>query len=253
MVNDMRKKVVEVKNLSFGYGDKLVLDNVDLYVKEGDFMGIVGPNGSAKSTLLKLTLGILRPNAGEVRLFDTPIAQFKDWYKIGYVSQRVRDFNLSFPATVEEIIAANLHHSMGAFKFLTKKHKEKIDQVLEIVGMQDYKKRLIGQMSGGQQQRIFIARVLASDPRILFLDEPTVGVDAKSQQQFYELLGRLNKELNMTLVMVSHDIGVITKQANRIACLGNQKIFIDRTEDFDQENYIRSVYGEYAELLHHEH
>jgi len=246
-------KVVEAKKLSFKYDKLPILEDVNLSIYNGDFMGIVGPNGSAKSTLVKLLLGILKPQQGEVYLMGKSIDKFKEWHKIGYISQRVRNFNNSFPATVEEIIAANLYHEMGFLKFIRKKHMEKIEEVLRFVDMVDYKDRLIGTLSGGQQQRIFIARTLISNPEIIFMDEPLVGVDIDSQERFFSLMEKLNKNLGITLIMVSHDLGVIREHTNRVACIGEQRVFVHSSKDFNEEDYIKSVYGGKATLLHHRH
>lgn len=247
------EKIFEAKNIFFAYDEKYILENVSLDIFKGDFLGIVGPNGSAKSTLLKLMLGILKPGQGKVTLLGSPLERFKDWGKIGYISQRVREFNSAFPATVEEVVGANLYSQMGYFKFLGKKDKEKIRQALEVVNMAEYQKQLIGNLSGGQQQRIFIARTLISNPEVIFMDEPLVGVDINSQEQFYGLMEKLNKELGITLVMVSHDIGVITNRANRVACVGNRQVFLHDTKDFNEQEYIKEVYGENSSLLHHRH
>lgn len=245
--------VVEAKKLSFQYDEVPILREIDLNIYEGDFMGIVGPNGSAKSTLVKLLLGILKPQQGSISLMGQPIEEFRQWGKIGYISQRVRSFNASFPATVEEVIAANLYHEMGFLKFLRKRHQEKIQKVLEVVDMVEYKNRLIGTLSGGQQQRIFIARTLISNPKIIFMDEPLVGVDIASQEKFYTLMEKLNRQLGITLIMVSHDLGVITEHTNRVACVGNQQVFVHASKTFNEEEYIKTVYGEKAKLLHHRH
>lgn len=246
-------KVLEVKNICFGYDEKYILENVNLDLHKGDFLGIVGPNGSAKSTLLKIMLGILKPQKGSISLLDSPIESFNQWGKIGYISQKVRDFNSAFPATVEEIVGANLYSQMGFLKFFKQEHKEKIRKVLDVVNMSEYQNSLIGNLSGGQQQRVFIARTLISNPEIIFMDEPLVGVDVQSQEQFYGLMEKLNKELGITLVMVSHDIGVITNRANRVACVGNKKVFIHSCKDFNEQEYIKEVYGENSSLLHHRH
>ncbi|MCC5910629.1 MAG: metal ABC transporter ATP-binding protein [Clostridiaceae bacterium] len=247
------KTVVEAKNISFKYDVVPVLEDANLTVYEGDFMGIVGPNGSAKSTLIKLLLGLLKPQQGEIYLMDKSLQNFKEWHSIGYISQKVKGFNNSFPATVEEIVAANLYKEMGVFKFIRAKHREKIDEVLDIVGMTDYKKRLIGSLSGGQQQRIFIARTLISNPQIIFMDEPLVGVDLESEERFYRLMEKLNKDLGITLIMVSHDIGVITERTNRVACVGKRQVFVHDSKTFNNEEYIKSVYGDKIKLLHHRH
>ena len=129
--------------------------------------------------------------------------------KIGYVSQISMSTGASFPATVEEIVMANLYSKIGFMKFPKKEHKEKVKEALKIVNMEDYSKRLIGNLSGGQQQRVMIARALVSDPKILILDEPTTGIDAASEEQLYNLLEKLNKESKITIIIVSHDFAKI--------------------------------------------
>ncbi len=248
----MSKKIVEIKNLSFSYGNNKVLENVSLYIKEGDFAGIIGPNGSAKSTLLKLMVGLLKPDSGSISLFNKPIDDFKEYNKLGYISQTAREFNKMFPATVEEVVAANLTADRRFFKRLKDDDKNKIDEVLKIVEMDKFKDRKIGNLSGGQKQRVFIARALVNNPKILFMDEPLVGVDMESQSKFYNLLDKINKELNITLVMISHDIGVISRKVNRIFCLANGKVY-----EHDSKNSksisLKDLYGENMNMLFHQH
>lgn len=221
----MPKNVVEVKNLSFNYEKRCILKDINLEINCGEYVGIVGENGSGKSTLLNLILGDLSPSSGKVNLNGT---------RVGYLSQQVRNFNKRFPATVEEIIAANLYSDMGIFKILTKKHKKRIEEVLEIVNMKDYKDRLIGNLSGGQQQRVFLARLLVSNPEVIFMDEPIVGLDDESIKIFYKLMEKLNKELNLTIVMVTHDITSMEKNADKI-------IYLKNTEMTMYENFTNST------------
>ncbi|MCR4435231.1 MAG: metal ABC transporter ATP-binding protein [Clostridiales bacterium] len=242
-------KIVEVDNLSFGYDGRLVLKNISFSVEKGDFLGIIGANGSGKSTLVKLMLKILTPLGGSIRLLGEDINSFKKWDKLGYISQKASSFNGSFPATVEEVVQANLFPKIGLFKLPKRHHKEMVYQALEKVGMQDYGKRLIGNLSGGQQQRVFIARVLVSEPEILFLDEPTVGIDAKSEEAVYCLLARLNRELGLTVVMVTHDIGAITVHANRLICLGENGLFEHNPKEGLTKEFVTEIYG-YGVNLH---
>lgn len=236
-------KLIEVNNLNFGYSERLVLKDISFSVNKGDFLGIIGSNGSGKSTLLKLMLKILNPLSGDINLLGENIASFRKWNKIGYISQKANSFNGSFPATVEEVVQANLFSDIGLFKLPKKQHKEKVYHALEKVGMQDYGKRLIGNLSGGQQQRVFISRVLVSEPEILFLDEPTVGIDAKSEEAVYCLLARLNKELGLTVVMVTHDIGAITVHANRLICLSENGLFEHNPKDGMTKEFVTEIYG----------
>ncbi len=238
----MGADIVKIENIVFGYGKTNVLDGVSTSIGDGDFMGIVGPNGSGKSTLLKIFLGLLKPQKGSVRVFDTDISKFNQWGKIGYIPQKATSFNQGFPATVEEVVSANLYPKVGLAGTIGRNHREKVDNALRTVGMLEYKKRLIGRLSGGQQQRVFIAKSLVSDPRLIFMDEPTVGIDQKSEESFYELMDFLNKEKGITLVIVTHDIGAIDRRVNRVLCLSEGRLHehdctLDQGTDKLKEDY----------------
>jgi zinc transport system ATP-binding protein len=241
----MGTEIIRIENISFGYGRVNVLDNVSTSIIDGDFLGIVGPNGSGKSTLLKIFLGLLKPQKGTVRVFDTDIEKFDQWGKIGYIPQKATSFNQGFPATVEEVVSANLYPIVGLAGRIKKIHKEKVDEALRTVGMLEKKKSIIGRLSGGQQQRVFIAKALVSAPRVIFMDEPTVGIDRKSEEGFYELMKSLNREKGITLVMVTHDIGAIDKRVNRVLCLSDGKLYehdcaVSQASDIFKEAYGKS-------------
>lgn len=246
-------KIIEVRSLSFGYDEKLILENINFAVERGDYLGVIGPNGSGKSTLIKLILGLLSPLTGEIRILGQRIEDFKSWDKVGYISQKAASFNSSFPATVEEVVAANLFSKIGLFRRYKKIHREQVMNALELVGMQDYAGKLIGSLSGGQQQRVFIARMLVSNPEIMFLDEPTVGIDAKSEEAVYCLLARLNDELGITIVMVTHDIGAVTFHANKLACMGNRGLVLRKPGEEITEELINELYGYKVNLHIHRH
>ena len=248
------EKVLEVSNIHFKYDSLLILEGLFLDLYKGDYLGLIGPNGSAKSTLLKLILGILKPYKGEIHIFGNEISQFRQWDRVGYVSQKAASFNKSFPATIEEILEADLKATNKKKKISNKRNRNDIDRVLEIVKMGDYKKRLIGNLSGGQQQRIFIARSLINNPELLILDEPTVGVDIASQELFYDIIGKLNADFGMSIILVTHDIGVITEKVNRVACMGNKKLYSDcSNSNTEVHDFIREIYGEKIKLIDHHH
>lgn len=223
--------VLEVDNLSFSYGNEPIFSKIGFSVSKGDFAAVIGSNGAGKSTLLRLILGELPPSTGNIRLFGQDIRQFRDWPKIGYVPQNVLQSGVNFPATAEETVKANLFSQIGLLRFPKKEHLEKTRQALEMVGMAEYAKRLIGKLSGGQQQRVLLARVLVSQPEIMLLDEPTVGVDAQTVDSLYELLSRLNKETGLTLIMVTHDISRAVDHVSRILCLEEGSLIeLDKTQ-----------------------
>lgn len=248
----MKRKIIDIKNVSFSYGNNRVLNNITLSIEEGDFVGIIGENGSAKTTLLKLMVGLLKADTGQINLFDKPIEVFKDFNKIGYISQTAREFNNMFPATVEEVVAANIYANRSFFNRLKKSDNKKVDEVLKIVEMDKFRERKIGNLSGGQKQRVFIARALVNNPSILFMDEPLVGVDFESQNRFYNLLDKLNKKYNITLVMISHDIGVISEKVNKLFCLANGKVY-EHNLNNNESTKLKKIYGENMDILFHKH
>ncbi len=233
---DHTNTIIELENVCFGYTNEEVIKDVSLAIHKGDYVGIVGPNGGGKTTLLKLMLGLLKPNDGKISLFKTEIPYFKQWARIGYVPQKT-SFATNFPVTVEEVVAMGRYGKRGLFHFPTKDDKAKTHHALKQVDMLEYKDRQISELSGGQQQRVFIARALASEPEVIFLDEPTVGVDIKTQKQFYQLLRKLNKELNLTLVLVSHELDVVAHEATEL-------VYINRTLEYygDPNEFLKGAY-----------
>lgn len=211
--------VIEVDNISFSWGSEPIFSKIGFTVYKGDYVAIIGANGTGKSTLLHLLLGELSSTAGNIRILDQNIRHFKDWPKIGYIQQNGFSNFANFPATAEEIVKANLFSQIGLLRFPKKEHSEKTQRALELVGMAAYSKRLIGNLSGGQQQRVMLARVLVNDPEIMLLDEPTTGVDAQTVQSLYELLSHLNQETGLTILMVTHDISRAADYVSRILCL----------------------------------
>lgn len=239
----MKNKVLEVKDLSFSYPDKSILHRLSFDVDAGDFMCIVGTNGTGKSTLLKLILNQLSPLEGEIKLLGTNSEKYKDFASIAYVSQKATNINRDFPAIVEEVVSLGLYSKKGLFKRNTKEDKKLIDSALERVGMLDYKHRQIGYLSGGQQQRVFIAKALISNPRIIFLDEPTTGIDIRAVDSICCLLGDLNKNSGITIVMVTHDISSIIYHSNKILVLsedGSGEVMT--SEEFNSQSMLAHVH-----------
>ncbi len=244
---------IDVHNLTFRYGNRNVLENVSLHIKKGAFLGLVGPNGSGKSTLIKCILKLLTPQEGQIYLFGQQIDKFKKWDKIGFVSQKANSFNSGFPATVFEVVSMGLFAKVGMFRFLKKHHKQKIREAVESVGMAEYLYQNIGELSGGQQQRVFIARALVSEPELLILDEPTVGVDTNSVKNFYHMLSNLNQQQGITLLLVTHDIGVMTDYVSDVACLNKFLHFHGNTKEFENNQNLSDFYGHDVHLLTHNH
>lgn len=234
---DHTKNILEIQDVSFSYGDSEVLKNINLAIHKGDYIGLVGGNGTGKTTLLKIILGLLKPDSGNIKLFGQDSKSFKDWSKIGYVPQKVTNFDVNFPATVEEVVLMGRFGRLGLFHKTTDHDLKKVDEALEHVDMLDHKHKIIGDLSGGQQQRVFIARALAGEPEIIFLDEPTVGVEKDIRDEFYALLRKLNRELNLTVVLVTHDIESVAHEAMHIACIDRTLVFHNSVDQFFKESH----------------
>ncbi|GAA0588968.1 metal ABC transporter ATP-binding protein [Virgibacillus siamensis] len=251
----MGEPIVSMENITYAYENKTVLNQINFEIPTGAFMGLVGPNGGGKTTLIKLILGLLKPDQGTIRLFGGPLEKLKARSKIGFVSQKANSFNKGFPATVFEVVSMGLTAKVGYFSFLKPKHKEQILHAIDQVGMREYAYENIGTLSGGQQQRIFIARSLVSEPELLILDEPTVGVDYENVKRFYELLHRLNDENNITLLLVTHDTGTMTEHATDIVCLNKTLHFHGKPEEYTSlsEKDLSRFYGHPVNIVAHDH
>ncbi|MEK4511697.1 ABC transporter ATP-binding protein [Paenibacillus anaericanus] len=201
-------KIIELNDVSFSYNDQKVISDFSFVVKERDFVGVIGSNGAGKTTLLRMMVGLLKPTKGEISMFGQPIRRFRDWDRIGYVPQK-NAFNPLFPATVREVVLSGLYSNKMMFRRVGKAEQQKCDDALEVMRITDIADKRIGQLSGGQQQRVFLARALINKPDLLILDEPTVGIDAQTQSDFFELIFHMHAHHHMTFLMVSHDIDII--------------------------------------------
>jgi len=216
----MQPHAVEVDHVWFSYEGTPVLTDVTFSLPQGEFLGIIGPNGGGKTTLLKLMLGILKPDRGRIRILGRePNAASR---RIGYVPQNT-DFNRGFPISVMDVGLMGRLAMSRVGKSYSPNDREKVEEILKKVGMWEYRSRPIGKLSAGQRQRVFIARALATEPQILFLDEPTSSVDIDFHTDLYDLLKEVNKEV--TIVVITHDIGVVSSHLKSIACVNKHCIF----------------------------
>lgn len=245
------KNIIEIKNINFGYNEsEKIIEDISFNIHLGDYVGLIGPNGGGKSTLIKIILGLIKPQNGEIKLFGQDINDFKDWSKIGYVPQKATHFDTKFPITVSEVVSMGRPKLFRPLGLDTKKDKKIIKQSLNDVEMWDYKDRLLSDLSGGQQQRVFIAKALAGEPEIIFLDEPTTGVDTKTQEKFYMLLRKLNLEKDLTLVLVTHDINIVATEATEIAFLNKHLTYFDNPEKFIGSKDLKNIFGENVKFFH---
>ncbi len=217
--------IVEINNLSFSYNAKPVLEDVNLTLRQGEFTAMIGPNGGGKTTLLKLMLGILKPDRGTVCIDGKSPQQASPC--IGYVPQNVH-LNRNFPITVMDVVLMGKLGSHKRWRRQPADHRKEALATLEQMEMADFAHKRIGTLSGGQRQRVFIARALATQPKLLLLDEPTASIDTKGQADFYRFLKELNKEI--TILVVSHDLLVISRYIRSVACVNRQFHFHDQAE-----------------------
>jgi zinc transport system ATP-binding protein len=244
--------IIEVSNLNYAYNNEPVLENINFTVEKGDYLGIIGPNGGGKTTLVKLILGILHANVGQIRLFDTPIGKFNNWQRLGYVPQRISQELNNFPISVAEVVASGLNQNHDWQRILRDPDSPAINRALKIAGIMDLKKRRLNELSGGQRQRVYIARALVSQPEILILDEPTVGVDVGSQDKFYRFLANLNRK-GLTIVFVSHDVEVIGKQVKMVLCVNRTLVCHGTPKEFIKPEFLAKLYGRQIKYIVHHH
>ena len=214
------EEVVKLEDVSVCYNGTLVLDGVSLSVEQDDFLGIIGPNGGGKTTLLKVILGLIAPSGGRVTVLGQ--SPEKSRHYVGYVAQHSL-FNPDFPISVWDVALMGRSGKAGLLKKCGEEDRAAAQKALETVGMLDHKDQQIGSLSGGEQQRVFIARALVVEPKLLLLDEPMASVDPAMQADFYEILGMLKKR--MAIMLISHDIGAVSVYVDKIACLNGQLFY----------------------------
>jgi zinc transport system ATP-binding protein len=219
-MNTQNSPVIELDKVNVSMDGQLILEDISFTVEPGRFVGIIGPNGAGKTTLLKVILGLTPPSSGEVRLFAAkPETTLKQGHYIGYVPQRSA-LDRDLPFSVMDVILMGRVGAIGPLKWFGKRDRADAEKNLRLVELLEYADRPIGELSGGQMQRAMIARALScGNPKMLILDEPTVGVDITHQYGFYELLARLRTELDLTVLVVTHEVGIISKYADQMICL----------------------------------
>ena len=221
------ESIISIKNVSFSYsGGVNVLENLSFDIYKKDFIAIIGANGSGKSTLLKLILKELNPSDGEIFISSTNIKNFKEWDTIGYVPQINAGNIPGFPITALEIVTLNLYNKMGFFKFSRKSHIELAKRALSQVNMLDFSNTPMNKMSGGQQQRIMIAKSLINNPKILIFDEPTTGIDKESKDQLFKILTHLNRIHGITILLVTHELEIMKDNLTKVVEIRDKKVVV---------------------------
>jgi zinc transport system ATP-binding protein len=245
-------ELVRVENVTFSYDTIPVLEDVTFSICRGDFLSVIGPNGSGKTTLVKIILGLLKPSRGTVSIMGRPVAEFRDWAKVGYVPQKATHIDPFFPASVREVVAMARLSTRGSRPVNKRDTAREVTEALRKVAMESSRNAAIGSLSGGQQQRVMIARALVTSPEILLLDEPTAGVDSETRGLFYEMLHELNGRQKITIVLITHDIGMVNKHVNKVACLNQQLIYHGTHKEFCQSEAFKIMLAE-GHVVSHTH
>lgn len=244
----MVESIINLKDVCVHLGEKDVLHNIDLQIEEGSFVGLIGPNGGGKTTLLKVILGLMQPTRGRVRIYGHPPLELtRAGHSVGYVPQRLL-VDWDFPVSVIDVVLMGAYGRIGLFRKPRRESREWAMECLQMVGMTEYAHRPIGRLSGGQQKRVFIARALASQSHLLIMDEPTAAVDIGAQQDFYHLLDHLRSRLSLTIIMSTHDIGAVQFHADRLACLNRALYYYGEVPEVLSKEFVAKIYGYTGEI-----
>lgn len=236
---------IVVDKVTYTYGGRPAVTDASFTISQGDFLGIIGPNGGGKTTLLRLMLGLLRPDTGEIRLLGAPPSKMRG--KVGYIPQET-NLNKSFPITVGDIVLMGLAGSRGLGRRFTKSDRIKAASIMERLGLAPLKGRPVAELSGGQRQKALLARAMVGDPEMLFLDEPTASVDMSGEDEIYDHLHLLNKT-GVTVVLVTHNIGVLSQYVKSVACI-NRELYFHPDGKIDQAT-VNKTFGCQVDLIAH--
>jgi zinc transport system ATP-binding protein len=244
---------IDVKNVTILRDGERIIDDASFTVEKGGYVGMVGPNGGGKTSIINGILGLVPTETGEIRLFDVPLREFKEWHRVGYVAQDATDFDPNFPMSVRELVALGRVRRQTMGRPLTSQDWEAVDRALDLMDITDIQHRRVGHLSGGQKQRVFVAKSIVHRPDLLILDEPVTGVDLGTQEEFYGLLYRVNRERGTSILMISHDLATVFCQMSDVVCVNRQVHTAPITPELDQGALLRKVYGDHFTFVFHEH
>ena len=245
--------IVELQNVDVVRSGELVIQNANFSIQTGDYVGLVGPNGGGKTTLILSLLNFLPRAKGTIRLFGIDIDKFSAWEKVAYISQTATSFDTKFPLTVRELVSLGRIKKGNVARRFTSEDWQAVDDSITFMGLADVAHKRIGQLSGGQKQRVFVAKALARNPEIIFLDEPIVGVDAATQEKFFKKLSDLNTERKTTILLVTHDLTSVFCRMSKVMCVNRQVEVAEITQDLDPNALLKRAYGEHFHFVFHRH
>ncbi|HBG28693.1 MAG: ABC transporter ATP-binding protein [Planctomycetes bacterium GWF2_41_51] len=240
--------IIDIKNVSVSYNSHEALKDISCKVETGDFIGFVGPNGAGKTTLIKAIFGLVPVKEGNIELFGTPAKKFTNWDKIGYLPQQSTSINPLFPANVREVVLLGLLSRKKWPRKITRHDRTKVDEIAEKLKIGHLKKRMFSELSGGQQQKVLLARCLVSEPQLLIFDEPSTALDPDSRESFFELIKDLNIKSKIAVILITHDTGYVGRFAEKLLYLDKNLIFFGKFSDFCKSEKMGLYFGE-----HHQH
>jgi zinc transport system ATP-binding protein len=246
--------IIETKKLSVCYGQTEVLKDVSFAIEQSDFVGLAGPNGAGKTTLIKAILGLLPISKGKIELFGKTKEKFNEWGKIGYLPQKFSTINALFPATVEEVVMLGLLSQKKFPKRITASDQKKVNDILQGLDIINLRKRMLSELSGGQQQKVLLARALVSSPEILIFDEPSTALDPESRESFFQLIQKLNKQNGIAIILITHDTGYIGQYANKLLYIDKSLIYFGNFSEFCKDEKMNSYFGKFGQhTICHQH
>ncbi|MDR0461190.1 MAG: metal ABC transporter ATP-binding protein [Nitrososphaerota archaeon] len=245
--------ILEVNGLNVNRNGAPVIEGATFTINRGDYVGIVGPNGGGKTTLLRVILNFLPYTQGSIKLFDTNLTNFSSWEKVAYISQQATNFEEQFPLTVRELVSLGCIKKGRLGRNFTSEDWKNVDNNIEFMGLSNVANRRIGQLSGGQKQRMFVAKALTHKPELIILDEPIVGVDSNAQEKFYKKLSDLNIKYQTTILIVTHDLASVFCRMSKILCINKNVELANITPNLDTTQLLKRAYGEHFHFVFHQH
>ncbi|TRO47415.1 metal ABC transporter ATP-binding protein [Candidatus Bathyarchaeota archaeon] len=245
--------ILELENVDVKRSGDLIIRNANFTIHRGDYVGLVGPNGGGKTTLILALLNFLPHTKGTIKLFGTDIDKFSSWEKVAYISQNATSFDNKFPLTVRELVSLGRIKKGNIARRFTQQDWKAVDDSITFMGLSEAADKRIGQLSGGQKQRVFVAKALARNPEIIFLDEPIVGVDAATQEKFYKKLSDLNTKRKTTILLVTHDLTSVFCRMSKILCINKYVEITQITDSLDPNTLLKRAYGEHFHFVFHKH
>jgi len=245
--------IIEVKNLTVARNGRTVIEDATFNIEPGMYMGVVGPNGGGKTTLMQALLGILPAKSGEIKLMGQPLEDFTEWSKLAFVSQYSINFDEKFPLTVRELVGLGRINRNNLGRPLKHMDWERVDEALRFMGISKLSNKRIGQLSGGQKQRVFVAKAIVRNPKVLILDEPASGIDPEAQERFYMILANLNAKQGTTILIVSHDLAAVFCRMNQVMCINKNVYTSPITPDTDPNDVLQKAYGPHFNFVFHEY